>query len=152
MSDPNKEKIRLGNMKNTSLLSLKGWYTIMGLQVENLILSNRNEIQQELQINPNDIIADNPFFQRKTTKQLGCQIDYMIQTKHNVLYICEIKFSNKEIGAQVIDEVREKIQRIKLPRQFSYRPILIHVNGISDTIEESQYFSNIIDFSQFLTT
>jgi len=145
---PNKEKIKLGNMRQMSLSSLKGWFTIMGLQVENLILSNRNEIKQKLKIDPNDILTDNPFFQRRSTKQPGCQIDYMIQTRHNVLYICEIKFSGREIGGQVIDEMREKIRRLKIPRQFSYRPVLIHVNGVSELVIESQYFSDIIDFSE----
>ncbi len=147
---PNKEKIKQGNMRETSILSLKGWYTIMGLQVENLLLSNRRLIKQKLQIDPNDVVMDNPFFQRKTTRQKGCQIDYMIQTKHNVLYICEIRFSGREIGIQVIDDVREKIGRLTLPKQFSFRPILIHINGVSESVEESQYFTQIIDFSDFV--
>ena len=146
---PNKEKIKLGNMKNASLLSLKGWYSIMGLQFENLILSNRHEIKRKLQLDPNDVVVDNQFFQKKTSKQQGCQIDYMIQTRHNVLYICEIKFSGKEIGMQVISDMREKIQRLKLPKEFSYRPVLIHVNGVSEAVLDSQYFSDIIDCGEF---
>lgn len=147
---PNKEKIKLGNMKNASLLNLKGWYTIMGLQFENLILSNRDRIKALLKIDPGDVIVDNPFFQRKTTKQQGCQIDYMIQLRHNMVYICEIKFSSKELSTQVVDEVKEKIKRLKLPKRFSFRPVLIHVNGVSDAVLESQYFSDIIDFGEFL--
>jgi len=147
---PNKENIKLGNMKNISLLSLKNWYSMMGLQFENLVLSNRDLIKKELEIKPDDIIADNPFFQRKSTKQQGCQIDYLIQTKNNVLYICEIKFSDREIGKYIIEEMREKISRLQIPKQFSFRPVLIHINGVSESVIESQYFSNMIDFSGFL--
>lgn len=147
---PNKERIRQGGMACSSLSNLAGWHSIVGLQVENLVLNNRREIRQLLQIDPSEIMMDNPFFQRKSTRQAGCQIDYMIQTKHNVLYICEIKFSSKEIGTSILDEMREKISRIAMPKQFSFRPVLIHVNGVSDAVLDSQYFSNIIDLSELV--
>jgi len=66
----------------------------MGLQFENLVLNNRLWIKQQLSLKPEEILIDNPFFQRKTKRQHGCQIDYLIQTKYNNLYICEVKFSN----------------------------------------------------------
>lgn len=147
---PNRSKIELGNMKNISLSSLKNWNTIMGLQVENLVLSNRHLIKSALRIDPNDVICDNPFFQRKTTKKAGCQIDYLIQTKYNTLYICEIKYSKNEIGTQIIEEMNEKIKRLNIPKYFSFRTVLIHINGISEALEEKQFFSNIIDFGAFL--
>ncbi len=147
---PNRSKIELGNMKNISLSSLKNWNTIMGLQVENLVLSNRHLIKSALRIDPNDVICDNPFFQRKTTKQDGCQIDYLIQTKYNTLYVCEIKYSKNEIGTQIIEDMNEKVKRLNMPKHFSFRTVLIHVNGISEALDERQFFSNIIDFGSFL--
>jgi uncharacterized protein len=147
---PNRLKIESGDMARASLSQLKGWNTIMGLQVENLVLSNRHLIKQALQIDPNDIICDNPFFQRKNTKQAGCQVDYLIQIQHNTLYICEIKYSKNEIGCQIIDEMEEKIKRLLRPKGFSYRTVLIHVNGISESLEETRYFSHIIDLGDFL--
>jgi hypothetical protein len=147
---PNRSKIELDNMKNISISSLTNWNTIMGLQVENLVLSNRYLIKDALQIDPNDVVCDNPFFQRKTTKQAGCQIDYLIQTKYNTLYICEIKYSKNEIGTQIIKEMNEKINQLNIPKHFSFRTVLIHVNTISEALEERQFFSNIIDFGSFL--
>lgn len=45
----------------------------------------------------------------------------------------------------------ERIFRsIAKPKEFSIRPILIHVNGVTDAVIESEYFSDIIDFGQFL--
>lgn len=55
-----------------------------------------------------DIVYDNPFFQNKTTRQKGCQIDFLIQTKFNTLYVVEIKFTRKQISSDVIEEVQEK--------------------------------------------
>jgi hypothetical protein len=101
-----------------------------------------------LNINPNEVIYDNPFFQNKTTRQKGCQIDYMIQTRYGSLYIFEIKFSKHPIKSTIIAEVEEKINRLKVPRHISRRPVLVHVNGVKEDVMDSQYFSNIIDFGE----
>ena len=143
---PRKPKIEVEDLSDISLAELPGWNSMIGLQLENLILSNRDLIKKALNINPSDIVCDNPFFQRKTTKQKGCQIDYLIQTKFNVLYVCEIKFSKKEIGSKVIGEMQEKIKRLNTPKHFSIQPILIHVGEVSDVLEDSTYFTKIIDF------
>lgn len=147
---PNRTKIESGNMKHASLSSLPGWYSMLGLQIENLVISNRHLIKSALQINPNEVVCDNPFFQKKTSNQSGCQIDYLIQTKYNTLYICEVKYSKNPIGTNVIEEMNEKIKNLSIPKHFSYRTVLIHVNGISESLEESQYFSHVIDMNDFL--
>ena len=98
----------------------------------------------------NSVLAASPFFQTKTASKPGCQIDLLIETKFQTLYLGEIKFHKEPIDPSVIEEVREKIRRLKIPRGFSIRPFLIHVNGICDSVIESEFFSDIIDFSQFL--
>lgn len=147
---PNEEKIKRGVYLNQTLRSLPGWDGIMGLQFENLVLNNRQHIFQILQIDPNDVLYDNPFFQKKTTRQEGCQVDYMIQTRFDTLYVCEIKFSKHLISTAIFSEVQEKIKRLKTPRHISKRAVLIHVNGVLEEVIDARYFSNIIDFSQFL--
>lgn len=148
---PNKEKISRNAFTEHSLTLMPSWDGIMGLQFENLVLNNRQSIMELLQIKPDDVIYDNPYFQHKTLRQEGCQIDYMIQTRFDTLYVCEIKFSKKPIKAEIITEMQEKIRRIKMPLHVSCRPILIHVNGVSDDVLESRYFSEIINFGQMLT-
>ena len=140
-------KILRNTFKFKSLSVLPEWSAIIGLQFENLVLNSREYIHAKLAIDAQDIISENPFFQRKTTVTAGCQIDYMIQTRFNCLYICEIKFSHNKIGMEVIDEVQKKIYRIKRPRGFSYRPVLIYAGNISDPLKESDYFAKIIDFA-----
>lgn len=149
--EKHKTKIDMGNYEFTTLALLPEWQTILGLQFENLVLNNRGYIQSSLNINPENIISDNPFFQRKTNTQPGCQIDYMMQTKFNTLYICEIKFSKNPIGVDVIKEVQQKIDRLKRPKGFSCRPILIHVNGVTDDLIDEGYFAGVIDFSKLLS-
>ncbi|MCC8400191.1 MAG: hypothetical protein LN563_06485 [Rickettsia endosymbiont of Platyusa sonomae] len=122
----------------------------MGLQFENLILNNRTIIHQSLNIKPEDIISENPFYQRKTSRYPGCQIDYLIQTKFGTLYICEIKFSKNYIDSSIINEMQKKISLLKYPKGYSCRPVLIHVNGVSENVIDDDYFAAIIDISEFL--
>lgn len=145
--EPNQPSIQ----QNRDLLPT-GWTTIMGLQFENLVLNNRQKIQQLLGIPQADIKIDNPYFQKATKKNSGVQIDYMIQTRFNTLYICEIKFYRDAIGVEIIKEMRQKLEALNLPRGYSVRPVLIHVNGVKPEVEEEEFFSHIIDFSQLLTS
>ena len=147
--EPNKGKIENGHFNNKALSSLSGFDSIMGLQFENLVLNNRNLIINLLNINQTDIVNDNPYFQRPQVRMKGCQIDYLIQLKSNILYACEIKFSRKEVGPQIIKEMKQKLENFVLPRGFAIIPVLIHVNGVSDFVKDSDYFY-LIDFSEML--
>lgn len=148
--EKNLSKIQRDIYALKSLTSLPEWHSITGLQFENLIINNKHLLHQYLEIKPEDIICENPFFQRKTTTSLGCQIDYMIQTKFNCLYICEIKFSTHPIGNSIIPEIQKKIKALQYPKGFSIRPVLIHVNGVTQNVVEQDYFSNILNVSDFL--
>ncbi len=143
--EPNKKKI-----DKQALKLPPQWQSIIGLQFENLVLCNRKSIQQILGIDPSEIINDNPFFQPSAQGQSGCQIDYLIQTKFGTCYLCEIKFFSREITNSVVDEVKQKMRHLQLPRGLSIRPVLIHVNGIDDSVLESDFFASIIDFESLL--
>jgi|SRR3989344_6126950 len=142
-----KAKIDRNSFEFKSLATLPGWDTIIALQFENLVLNNRPYLWDALRLSAADIISENPFFQHKTKKQPGCQIDYLIQTRFGILYVCEIKFSKHTISSKTIHEVQQKIEKLKRPKGMSCKPVLIHVNGVHEEIEESEYFAHIIDFS-----
>ncbi len=147
---PNLNKIEGKHFEHQSLSVLLGFESIMGLQFENMILNNRDFIWEKLHLYPSEIITNNPYFQRPQLRKRGCQIDYLIQTKANVLYACEIKFLRQEIQSDILDEMKKKIADFYLPRGFSIMPVLIHVNGVSEAVIESGYFSHIIDFKELL--
>lgn len=137
-------------IRKSGSITVPEWHSIMGLQFENLVLNNRPLLYSLLGLDVNEIEYDNPYFQTKTKARHGCQIDLLIQTRFNTLYLCEIKFSKNEIGSSVIREVEEKMNRMVLPRGFSVRPVLIHVCGITEAVEDAGFFSHIIDFGQML--
>lgn len=149
--EKNVDKIERGSFVLHSLNTLENWSTICGLQFENLVLHNRSKIKEYLNIDLSNVVSDNPFFQHKTAKQSGCQIDYLIQTKFNCLYVCEIKFSKNSLDTSVIEEMKAKMATLKSPKGFSRRPVLIHANGVSEAVLESQYFSHVIDLGECLS-
>ncbi len=130
---------------------MPGYSTIMGFQFENLVLNNRKLIWNELRVYPEDIISDNPYFQNKQVRKKACQIDYMIQLKTNMLFACEIKFYKGTIKKEIIEESKIKLNNLYLPRGFSVKPVLIHINGVVESINDKDYYYKIIDFGEFLS-
>ena len=147
--DKNRPRIENGDFVFKSLAALPGWESMMGFQFENLVIKNRKYIRKALNIKPEEVVSDNPFFQRKTARQLGCQIDYLVQTKFGGLFVCEIKFSKYPVMPTVIAEVQQKLDRLVYPKGFSCRPVLIHVNGVHEDVIDSGFFAEIIDFGGF---
>lgn len=146
----NKSKIDAGKMVVSSMSAFSGWETLMGFQFENLMLNHRKILLEALEIPPEDVVADNAFFQRQTQSQQACQIDYLIETKYKTLYVCEIKFSRDLIGSSVIQEVEEKIARLVKPKGVNCIPVLIHVNGVTEGLLEKDYFRRLVDIREML--
>ncbi len=147
---PRIDQVNKHQYLDVALSSLPAWECMMGLQLENLVLNNRRLILEELHVDPNHIVNDNPYFQRKTAKQQGCQIDYLIQTKYKTLYVCEIKFSSNKIKKNIINQVKEKIERIKLPRGYSCIPVLITASDVTEEVLNDAYFSKIINLPDLM--
>jgi uncharacterized protein len=147
---PNQSKIEKETFSPPLLGKLPNWESMMGLQFENLVVHNRKIIWKMIGVSPEDVVMDGPFFQTHTKRQPGCQIDYMIQTRFHTLYLCEIKFSKNSISKKIIEEMEEKRKRLKIPRYCSIRPVLIHVNGVEESVIDEGYFDKVIDFSSLL--
>lgn len=145
---PHVRKIKKGLFEEYSPYGLPGWEGVMGLQFENLVLNNRRDLWKALGIRAEDIVFENPFFQSKTTKQAGCQIDYVIQTRFNTLYLFEIKFSRHPISIKVVEEMKQKIRALKVPKQMACLPVLVHASGITKAVGQARYFVQTIDFSK----
>ena len=60
----------------------------------------------------------------------------------------ESSFSKNLIDKSVIEQVKSKINALKIPHGFSCRPVLIHVNGVTEETIDADFFSNIIDITQ----
>lgn len=149
MIEPNTGAIAEGGFEDVPLSTIPGFDTQIGLQLETLFLQNRRLLHHKLGISPVDIVRCGPYRQSKTSTQEGCQIDYLIQTKTNNLYICEFKLKRREIGSHIIEEIQEKISRLKTPKGFSKVAVLLHLSGVSDSVLTSPHFYRIIDIADF---
>ena len=145
---PNKEQISRGEFAFDPVESLPAWEITMGFQFENLILNNLGAIYAKLGLRFGSVKMAGPFFQRKNERQQGCQIDLLIQGKNDSLYVCEVKFYLAKVGMAVVHDMEKKISRLSRPKGKSVRTVLIHVNGVTKGVIESQFFDYIIDFSE----
>lgn len=148
--EPNANAIAEGGFDHVPLSTMPGFDTHMGLQLEALLLQNRQLLLQKLGISPVDIVRSGPYRQMKTMTQQGCQIDYLVQTKTNSLFVCEFKFKKREISGDIIAEMQDKISRLKTPKGFAKVPILFHVSGVAPSVATSSYFYRIVDIVDFL--
>lgn len=148
--EPNQQAIQTRLFEHKTVSSLLGWDSLMGLQFENLMLNNAPAIWKALNLDSQDILAHGPYFQRKTQRHKGAQIDYLIKTRHNTFIACEIKFSRKKITSKVIEPMKEKLTAIKIPSGHAFWPVLIYVNGVTEQLKEKRYFTHLIDFSELL--
>lgn len=144
---PNLVKIKQGAFSEIPLTGLPGWESMLGFQLENLLLKNRSLIYRALGIHPQDIAMDNPYFQKASGRKKGCQIDHLIQTYANTLFICEIKMRRREVGSEVIDSLKTKIESLSVPKGLGISPVLFHLGPISDALLNSRYFYRIIDIA-----
>lgn len=148
---PNREKIQKGIYRLSGIEDLTHWNVIAGLQFENLILNNLDKVIEILRIRPSTIISASPYFQKKNSKNKGaCQIDILIETRHNTLYVVELKF-RKKIGSEVIREVGNKMGLLDRPKHYSIRPVLVYEGELDDSVAQEGFFDGIIKAEEFFT-
>lgn len=145
-----RDKIEQNFYQKAELSQIIGFDSIIGLQVESLLLQNRNLLLESIGINPAECVFDNPYFQKKNAKQQGLQIDYLVQVRNRNIFVCEFKFSRGRIGSEVVEEVKEKISKLKVPMGFAVIPILFYLGDLSEAVLTSEFFYRMIDISSFI--
>ena len=146
--EPNLAKIEQGSFLDMPLSGLPGWEPMLGFQLENLLLKNRPLLYQAIGIHSQDIVVDNPYVQKAVGRKKGCQIDYLIHMRSNTLFVCEVKMCRRELGLEVIDAMKVKIESLAFPKGFGVSPVLLHLGPISDALLSSRYFYRIIDIAE----
>ncbi|MDP1608877.1 MAG: hypothetical protein Q8L98_06150 [Chlamydiales bacterium] len=145
--EPNLTKIEQNSFLEVPLSSLPGWEPMLGFQLENLLLKNRSLLYKAIGIHAQDVVVDNPYFQKTSGRKKGCQIDYLIQMRSNSFFVCEVKMRRRELGLEVIDAMKTKIASLSIPKGFGVSPVLFHLGPVSDALLSSRYFYRIIDIA-----
>jgi uncharacterized protein len=147
--EPMKVRISKGHLKHVALETLDAWDTIMGLQFENLVLANIDLLLTHIGLSRKLVLNAGPYIQRQTLRKKGCQIDLMLRTRRS-LYVFEIKF-RKQISAGVVEEVEEKVRRLKLPKGRSVRTGLIYCGELDAGIDGQDDFDFLVPAAALLT-
>ncbi len=146
--EPVKTRIAKGLYKRGSLESLDAWDSIMGLQFENLVLANVDLLLERIGLGKTPVLNAGSYYQKQTLRRKACQIDLLIRTRRS-LYVFEIKF-RKQIEASVVDEVREKVNRLKLPKGQSVRTGLIYAGQLPAEIDGRDDFDFLVPAEDLL--
>jgi AAA+ ATPase superfamily predicted ATPase len=146
--EPVRMAIEKGLYRWTSMDSLPGWDSLMGLQFENLVLANLTTILSKIDLSNVPILNAGPYCRRSINSQKGCQIDLIIRTRQS-LYLFEIKF-RRQIDKTILSEVRQKVERLKAPRSLSVRTGLIFQGELHPEIQPSDYFDFLVPFESLL--
>ena len=120
----------------------------MGLQLENLILGNLATIFDKIGLANVPVLNADPYCRRSTHTQKGCQVDLLIRTRQ-FLYVLEVKF-RRQIDKGILSEVREKVERLKVPRSLSVRTGLVFRGELHPEIQPSDYFDFLLPFENVL--
>lgn len=76
----------------------------------------------------------------------GFQIDLLFERRDKVITVCEIKYRTAKIDVGIVDQVEEKIQRLKTKNEIER--VLIAPNGVTDRTRDSMYFDRIIEMDE----
>lgn len=131
------------------IITLKNWESIIGYQFQNLIYNNLEKVLELLEIGAEEITHVGPYFQNKNTKQNGCQVDLLIQTKFGNLYMCEIK-CKKNIDASILDEINVKKKNLNYKKGFTVRPVLILCGDVAESVENSENIFKVLHFKDLI--
>ena len=147
--EPQRDRIEQGLMRDVAPAQLPGWETMLGLQFENLVLGNIDALSQLLGLARTPILSASPYFQKKTARKQGCQIDLLVVTKHS-LYVVEVK-RRVTIGREVIAEVQEKVDRLAAGAGRSVRTVLVYQGELAGGVAEEGYFDFVVPACDLLS-
>ena len=146
--EPNLESIRKGRFALATMEQLDGWDTILGLQLENLVLNHVSEFLPMLGLGRALVVSAAPFRKKADARGPGCQIDLLLQTRKSVMVV-EIK-RRREIGREIIREVEEKVARLPVRKGMSVRTALVYDGHLAPSVEGDGYFDAIVPIESVL--
>ncbi len=120
-----------------------------GHQIATMLISCRNVQTERLGLGNRAVLNAGPYAQGKTLRREACQIDLLIRARESI-YLVELK-CRRSVGVEVIDDVKRKVERLKLPKGQSFRTVLVHTGKLDTSIEESDYFDVIINADEWLS-
>ncbi len=146
--EPARDAIEKGFFQWTPLESIPGWESWMGLQCENMVVGNLETVMDRIGLGKVPILNAGPYFQRATPQRKGCQVDLLLRTRE-AIYLLEVKLA-RQIENSVISDMKQKVERLGIPRSLSVRTGLIFQGTLHPDIEPSNYFDFLVPLEKLL--
>lgn len=135
-----------GSFAFTTLRQLEGWNAVAGLAFEALIIGHYRELLPQLHLSDSLVYSAAPYRKAGRRKGEGLQIDLLLQTRRS-LCVVEVK-RRRTISAGIVDEVAQKVSRLKHPSDSTVRAALVYDGSLAPTVPADGYFDAIVSFSQ----
>lgn len=142
-----RELIKNGTFRFSSLEQLPGWNAIMGLQFECLVIANLSGLLPLVGLDSTLLVSAAPYLRQETDGRKGVQIDLLLQTRR-AMYVVEIKRKG-EIGEDVVEEVAAKVGALRKRKGMSVRAVLVYDGRLSKRVPADGYFSHLIPVESF---
>jgi len=149
---PDLKKIRSAQSPHVfAALSQTGhFHAWMGLSFEYLCLQHTNIISRILGFSGIDFTAG-PYFSPTHKGRAGVQVDLVFNRADHVLTVCEMKYSHKPVGVEVIAEMEKKISLLEpIAGRRTFQRVLIVRDKVSQQLARSSYFYRIIEARELL--
>ena len=146
--EPKVAAIKSGLFEFSSLEQLNGWDSILGLQFQNMILNRVTDLFPHLGLERSLVLSAAPYVQNATARNRGCQVDLLIRTER-MLMVVEIK-RQKQIPHGIIDEVAEKVRRLRHDGRLSVRTALVYDGELVKSVPADRYFDFIVSADKLL--
>jgi hypothetical protein len=147
---PNLKKIRAGHRKGifAAIAQTGAYHAWMGRSFEYLCLQHAALISRELGFAGIEFTAG-PYFSSARKHTAGVQVDLVFDRADAVLTLCEMKYSRRPVGIEVIPEVERKVQHLaQAAGRKTIQRVLIVCGRPSQALIDAGYFYRIIDASR----
>ena len=144
---PAAKTIDAGTFRYSRLGRFEEWNAVKGFAFENLIVNHYGELLPYLHLGESHVYSAAPY-RKNGPKGKGLQIDLLIQTRRSQCVV-EIKRKNT-IGRGIVDEVAEKVRRLKHAPDSSVRAALVYDGDLAETAPADGYFDAIIPFRRLI--
>lgn len=82
--------------------------------------------------------------------QSGAQIDMLFSRADRVFTLCEVKFNEKPIGKEIIQDVEKKIEAFPNPRRWTIEKVLITASPPTKDLVKEGYFHRILTLEDLI--
>jgi len=145
---PAARTIDAGAFALARLSQLPAWNTHLGLAFENLIINHYRELLPFLHLEDALVYSAAPYSRRATKLDRGFQVDLLLQTRRSQC-IVEVK-RQRRIGVGVIQEVADKVNRVRHAPDCSVRSALVFEGALDDVVVADGYFDAIVPFGKLV--